>query len=209
MEGVTFMTLGHLFRHFRQMKHYFLAAVLVFVSSMVIGWNHPLQYTHFLDRQLKGMEQLADLIKGQQDHQQAWMFLIIFLNNALKAALFVYFGVFFGVIPLFILVTNGMLIGYVSSLESQKEGIVFVLKAILPHGVIEIPALIIACAYGLKFGGISFKTMLGIWSPALRIRMRNEFRGLMKLSVPLIVLVVVMMLTAAVIESTVTPLLLQ
>jgi len=133
------------------------------------------------------------------------LFGFIFLNNALKSILIIYAGVFFGVLPLFFLIINGMVIGYLAELQVQTGQLGLFMKGIVPHGIIEIPAIIIACAYGLKLGGIMGKGLLRFPSGAGRLAFANEIRRFMKVSVPLIGLLAVTLLVAAIIESTVTP----
>jgi uncharacterized membrane protein SpoIIM required for sporulation len=69
----------------------------------------------------------------------------IFYNN-FRVALIEYLGaIFFGIIPLSVLMINGLFIGYVGT----QYDLLFFLAGTIPHGIFEIPGLIIASAGGL------------------------------------------------------------
>lgn len=80
------------------------------------------------------------------------LFLYIFLNNSIKAFLVVLFGFFFGIVPIFFVFTNAELIGLVLAVFGAREGFLKVVLSLLPHGIFEIPAILIASGYGLWLG---------------------------------------------------------
>jgi stage II sporulation protein M len=80
----------------------------------------------------------------------------------------------------------------------------YFLKGILPHGIIEIPAFILACALGLRLGFLVLESFGGLFSHEKRAQFQNRFRTFMKQLVPMVILVAGLMLLAAVIESTIT-----
>lgn len=103
-----------------------------------------------------------------------------------------------------------MLIGYVihrSAGQGNEAAYTLIVKGLLPHGIIELAAIVIACAYGLRFG----KMMLQGAGAALTRRSGwgQQFEQFILRTLPVIVLIVVMLIVAAVIESTVTPWLLE
>jgi len=80
------------------------------------------------------------------------LFVFIFLNNASKAFFVVLTGFFFGIIPIFFVFTNANLIGIVIAVFGAREGFLRVVLSLLPHGIFEIPAVLIASGYGLWLG---------------------------------------------------------
>lgn len=118
--------------------------------------------------------------------------------------MFVYLGLFFGILPLMVLLVNGMLLGYVIQYQMEAQSLAYVLKGILPHGILEIPAIIVACAYGLRLGILVIKMIGGLFSSKRSGNAAAEFKRVMRLTRPLILLVVGTLLLAAVVESTVT-----
>ncbi|MEF3303326.1 stage II sporulation protein M [Paenibacillus sp. GYB003] len=198
------MTLKSLFAHFKEMPNYFIASALVFIAGVALGYADSARFEAILQSQVEGLRQLAQSI-AVKDHSMLWLFGFIFLNNALKSILIIFAGALFGVLPLFFLLINGMVIGYLASLQAQAGELGFFLKGILPHGVLEIPAIVIACAYGIKLGAIVGKGFLRLPSSQGRQAFAAEWSRFMKVSVPLIGLLVVTLLAAAIVESTVTP----
>ncbi|MGX4587967.1 stage II sporulation protein M [Paenibacillus chitinolyticus] len=192
-----------LFKHFGEMKHYLIASVLVFAAGLVLGTMYPDRFQAFLDQQMEGLEKISGLVKGKEN-LNLWLFIVIFLNNAIKSLMFVYLGLFFGILPLMVLLVNGMLLGYVIQYQMEAQSLAYVLKGILPHGILEIPAIIVACAYGLRLGILVIKMIGGLFSPKRSGNAAAEFKRVMRLTRPLILLVVGTLLLAAVVESTLT-----
>jgi len=78
--------------------------------------------------------------------------LSIFTNN-LKVALYIYGGgIIFGIFTAIFLFSNGVFIGYAASQIPIGNFIIYT----LPHGVFEIPGIIIAGAAGFKLGSVVF-----------------------------------------------------
>lgn len=76
----------------------------------------------------------------------------LFLHNALICALMAVLGLAFGVITLFIVFDNGLVIGLVGAAAADRVGLVLALAAILPHGIFELPAMMVSAAIGLYLG---------------------------------------------------------
>ncbi|MBP1967481.1 stage II sporulation protein M [Paenibacillus aceris] len=197
------MTFRPLFQHFKEMKHYFIVVVLVFAVSFYLGWANSDQFSHFLEGQLKGLKSISQSLSNK-DNPQLWFFFIIFLNNAIKSVIIIFLGLLLGVLPLFMLVANGMILGYVLSLQTHESTLSIVLKGILPHGIIEIPVILLACAYGLKLGMLVWKSAAQLFVPVTSRTARSELLRILSLTKPLIVVIVVLLLFAAIIESTLT-----
>lgn len=105
------------------------------------------------------------------------LFLYIFLNNSVKAFLVVLFGFFFGIVPIFFVFTNANLIGLILAVFGPREGFVRVALSLLPHGIFEIPAVLMASGYGLWLG-VKFFRKLRYGEPfaeAFRFSLRKYF----------------------------------
>lgn len=76
----------------------------------------------------------------------------IFLNNAIKSLIAMLSGFFFGIFPILFIAVNGYILGMVVALRLPEWGWVKIAAAILPHGIIEIPAVIVACSQGVMLG---------------------------------------------------------
>jgi len=81
------------------------------------------------------------------------LFLAIFLNNLQACLLLFLGGASLGIVTFFIIGTNGFVIGGIVEAVRQEKGILYVMSAILPHGIFEIPSFIISGALGLSLAG--------------------------------------------------------
>ena len=86
------------------------------------------------------------------------IFLIIFLNNSVKSLFAILLGVLL-IPPLFFVIANGLILGIVVGVKSVEIGLMKTLLLIVPHGIIEIPAMIISASYGIELGLTVLKKM--------------------------------------------------
>ena len=83
--------------------------------------------------------------------------LLIFINNAVKALGLVLLGILLGLPPLLFIGLNGFILGGLGSALESVKGWAYVVASFVPHGVIEIPAILLAAALGLTVGMESLK----------------------------------------------------
>jgi len=127
------------------------------------------------------------------------IFLIIFVNNAVKAFVAMLLGVLFGLAPVLFVVLNGMMVGMVVYVVGERIGIDRVIMLLLPHGIIEIPAILLACSYGLWLGRMFFEKLRG------KDVSMNEMVG--EAISKFVKTVVPMLLVSAFVEAYITPML--
>ena len=125
------------------------------------------------------------------------LFLVIFFNNAIKTLGVIILGVFFGVPPFFFVTLNGFVIGILISGLASDTGYGTIVAALAPHGVIEIPVLLLATSLGFAVGKESFRWLMGRRS-GVRAELRHGLRLYFKW-------ILVGILVAALIEVFVTP----
>ena len=80
-------------------------------------------------------------------------------NNVLATIQIVGFGIAFGFFPIFALILNGLVIGYFPFYLTGFSALEF-FSVILPHGLIELSALLIAITCGLRLGIASAKALV-------------------------------------------------
>lgn len=197
------MGFRELFTHFRQMKKYFFASFFILAAGFYLGFHQPEQFQYILDLQVKKLQGIAQGF----DHSNKstwWLVLVIFLNNVMISVFMIYAGVVFGLIPIYVLISNGLLLGYLAAGSIAHLGLGRFLIAVLPHGIIEIPVVLIACAYGIRFGFLTAESILLIPIPARRAASRAKMKAFLKLTLPLVGLLSLLLLLAAGIESTLT-----
>ncbi|AIQ54990.1 stage II sporulation protein M [Paenibacillus sp. FSL R7-0331] len=175
-----------------------LLALILFLAGGVLGWIGTDSLQRLLAQQLEGLSSISGKLMDS-DNPEWSFFTFIFLNNSIKSVAVIFLGALFGIIPAFFLLINGAVIGYLIHLSAQQGVDLFdlIVKGLLPHGIIEIPAIIIACAFGLHFGGRVVKSMIG------RIR-DNSWPEFMRQTLTASVWIVLLLLLAAIIESTIT-----
>ena len=133
----------------KDLKWYVLASTLFFFGTVVIG---------YLFGQLS-QSNPADIIR-ELDTAFGWLkdltpfrlFLVIFINNSVKALAVILLGIGLGIVPVGFVLLNGYIIGILMYSVVQLKGPGFFVLAILPHGIIEIPAALISVSIGLKLG---------------------------------------------------------
>ena len=77
---------------------------------------------------------------------------IIFINNAMKALAIIFFGILLGLPPVLFVSLNGFILGGLGSALESVSGWGYALASFVPHGVIEIPVILLATALGLTVG---------------------------------------------------------
>lgn len=194
-------------QHFKDLRGYISFSFMLFFASIVVGGTNT-SFHAFLNGQLEGLGQLVDMVE-QTSNPTLFMMIVIFLNNAIKSILIMYLGAFYGIIPFFFLITNGMIIGYLLEITAKNPDALpvweVIVKGLLPHGIIEIPAIIFACAYGLKFGALVFRASGSLVLARGKLGgIGREIEHFAIRTVPMIVILTVALLIAAVIESTFT-----
>ncbi|GAB1159526.1 stage II sporulation protein M [Paenibacillus sp. PvP094] len=179
-------------------------SVILFVAGIGAGWvsTGPLQ--DILLNQIGGLQEVSRQLE-QSGNVQWNFFIFIFFNNAIKSVLVIYAGIFFGILPVIFLVINGMVIGFLVHITTDNGASLFdiVVKGLLPHGIIEIPVIIIACAFGLKFGGLASRSLIELGS-AKRQGLGKQWETFLKRTLTASCWVIILLFIAAIIESTIT-----
>ena len=129
--------------------------VPLFIAFIAVGamLPEPVQdaLTESMGRQFEPMLRLPPVL----------LMIAIFLNNTLKCLAAMLLGIFFGVAPIMFVAANGIIIGLVASSFTSVKGPLATMAAILPHGVIEIPAFIVSSAIGLRLGMKFYRRIKG------------------------------------------------
>jgi len=192
-----------------QSKRYLYFSVLLFVIGMIIGYLFLDMNSPIIQNILRNMEQVVEKITA--NNTVFFMIRTIFFNNLLLALLMIFSGILFGLYPIISLTIQGIMLGFIIKLLfSQGKTIGYVLLGILPHGILEIPGVFIASAFGIKLG---FSLVNLISKTLMRENKRRgvaiEFFKTIKQIPTVIIGITIILFIAAVVESTVTGYLLQ
>jgi len=97
------------------------------------------------------MQELSDELGWITDLDPVLILFVIFLNNAIKSFLVIVLGVLV-IVPIMFIVLNGYILGIVMCEFARIEGPLYVAAAILPHGIIELPMVLVSAALGTRIG---------------------------------------------------------
>jgi stage II sporulation protein M len=182
-------------------KWYLLASAGLFFIG--IGFGYGDEGLHgYLFTQIESLRGTIERMEAM-DNPQLWMFLFIFFNNFIKSVLIIFLGALFGVIPVGFLVINGMILGFITAVTGQagQDVAAMLIRGILPHGVLELTAIMIAAAYGMKYGMLVTGELLRSFRGRSASSELTVFHGRLK---RLIAFLFLALLAAAFIESTIT-----
>lgn len=174
-----------------------ISVILVFLGGILLGFMLPSA------AKLMVLKLLFSKIDEMITEDKLINFIRIFINNAFVGLLLIALG-FTILLPLAIIFANAMGIGIVIDMFFRLFGlkpstIAMLLGSILPHGVIEILALLISSIFGVLLGAKLFFRK--------RIEKKRKLKDLfVKILKIYIIVIIPMFLAAALIESFITPL---
>lgn len=164
--------------YLKESRIYFWIIAALFLIAIVIGVIFPVFFQEFI-KQL--IENLAEKTKDMGFFQ---LFLFILENNVMTAFLGLLLGLILGLLPLLLVMFNGYVLGFVSGKVAGVEGSGVLLR-LLPHGIFEIPALVISLGLGLKLGMFLFSRKPG---KQLAYDLENSLRVFIFVIIPLLLI---------------------
>ncbi len=180
------------------LRFFILFALVFFILATVSGYeaagNSPEQAVLIVEE----FEQVFEPILKAHPLAQ---FILVFLNNAFSLIVTILLGIIFGIVPLLTLFFNGSLLGIFAFLWQQEMPLTSLFLITFPHGIIEIPILLVGAAIGLKIGQTTLKKVFkkqGKIKPELSLALKFY----LKILLPLLAL-------AALIEIFISPLFLK
>lgn len=179
---------------FDRLKVCLMLSAALFLGSMVAGWLVGLLSPEFTEGFVEGLGEGFGWLRGQPRYV---LTMVILINNAGKCLGAVLLGPLFGLAPLGLSVVNGFVLGLVAFVVGSERGVTFLAASLLPHGVFEVPALLVSVAAGLWEGWLMVKKLSG--EPvSLLGALRDGLRLYFRVALPLLVV-------AAFVEGYVTP----
>jgi stage II sporulation protein M len=179
-------------------RWWILASVCLFGIGLGIGLALPAGAEGLLSEELAALGELGSLFGP---YQITTAIFILFKNLSTLAFTFMLSPILC-LVPIFALIFNGMLLSLVATLVLQQESLGFVLGGLLPHGIIEVPALIISQAAALSFGTSLILAMF-------KKEYRKDLPAGIKRDLKYLALAAILMLPAAFIETYLTPMFLD
>ena len=178
-------------------KRWNLVAVCLFGIGIVLGLTAQDTIANFLAEDLAALQELgASLVPFKVTTA-----IFIFIKNVSAVLMSFIFSPILCLLPILALVLNGWLLSFVSAVVAQEKSLGFVLAALLPHGIFELPALIIGEAAALSFGTMVIMALIS--KERRKLLLPN-----LKQNLRYIMVACVLLVPAAIIETYVSPLLL-
>ena len=194
-EKITSFYKNEVFTTIKENKNLMLISLGLFLLGSISGFyifkvllnNNPEVINSFL-------KEFQDMFGPLKEMTSLELFFTIFYINTRTSFLIMVLGVFVGFFPFLSLWGNGTVVGllYGKFIAEGGNSLVF-LMGILPHGVIEIPAILIAASQGFRLGKEIISPPQGkSRSESLRVNIRKGLK--------LFALIIPLLLIAALIE---------
>ncbi len=177
------------------LKKCIILVTAIFLVSVISGYLYAASNPF---ESARVMQELSGELGWITDLDPVLILFVIFLNNAIKSFLVIVLGVLV-IVPIMFIVFNGYIIGIVMCESARIEGPLYVAAAILPHGIVELPMVIVSAALGTRIGMMVLLRISGKISTeeilsTIKWSMSFYFRWILPL-----------LFVAAVIETFVTP----
>jgi len=168
------------------MSLYIAISVIIFVLSFYAGFTQGIQNINTPNEVLEYISPKSHL-----------EFTDILMNNLNVITKCLIGCMLFGAPTLYILLQNGFSIGYLTKMYLLENDITTILAFTAPHGILEIPAMIIAGAAGFK---IPYEIVRYLVGRKEQILIKEDIKEYLTLALISIILIVI----AAWIEANVT-----
>jgi stage II sporulation protein M len=184
--------------YIRTLWPYLVVIVFVFFGSLFTGYISAANFPDMADTLMKNFSSHFGPILTMSP---LYIMLTIFINNAFVSLLSLVLGLALGVFPIVFIAFNGYLVGVISYIVGQQKGFLFILLALLPHGIIELPMVFLSASIGLRLGYHVFLYLIGR-PTELKKELLQGLKFFFRWIVPLL-------FVAAIIETFITPLILS
>ncbi|MFC1845899.1 stage II sporulation protein M [Chloroflexota bacterium] len=176
----------------RHLWPYIIAAAVIFVITVIIGL--------LVNPELSSntMEELKETLAPLASLGPVALLIVIIINNTIKALFSIILGIIVGLPSLVFIGFNGFTIGVLVSALQAEIGFIPIIASLAPHGIIEIPALILSTSLGFVVGMEVIKFIA---------RKRSQVKATLKQSLILYARWILPgLIVAAIIEVFITPL---
>jgi stage II sporulation protein M len=176
-------------------KWWIFIAIVLFGIGVVLGLATPASITNLISEELSALEELGSILAPFK----LSTVIFIFSKNALALLFSFALSPIFCLVPILTLSVNGWLLALVSSKVIEEKSLGFLLAGLLPHGIIELPALFIGEAAALSFGTIAIVALF-------KKERRNLLTSSLRQNLRYLWIALALLLLAAIIETYITPL---
>ena len=175
-------------------KRWIFVAIGLFGVGIASGLVTPVSIAELFSEDLAAIRELAAILVPFQITTA----IFIFLKNVSALLISFVFSPILCLVPILALTVNGWLISFISVAVVQEESLGLLLAGLLPHGIFELPALIMGEAAALSFGALTIVALVSKKKDLLLPGLKQNLRYLL--------VACTLLLPAAIIETYVTPL---
>lgn len=191
-------------------RFYYWIALAILLIGIFVGAFLPHLIEEVVLSMMKEVEKIAETVV--KNNNVFMTIQAIFQNNVMAAIMMLGMGVFFGLFPIIGLYSNGAVLGYLLSNPPENTTLStweILGYGILPHGILEFAAVLLAAGMGIKLGVLVFQSIGAIFLTEKRAKVKKDWEGTFRIMLTTVLTTIVVLLVAAIIESTITPLLLK
>jgi stage II sporulation protein M len=185
--------------YIQRLRPYLTTSIVLFSVGAALGLIIINEFPHMTDSLEESLQAFIKQFRGLPKLKLA---AAIFLNNSVKTFAMILLGIFFGVVPALFLIANGAALAIVLTLSTQSRGIWLSLLAIVPHGVLELPAVFLGTAIGLMMGASMTRRLTAKSEISIGAELSQALKFFVMLIVPLLI-------AAALVEAFITSALLE
>ncbi len=167
-------------KYVANIKNYIWFSCVLFFCVALFGFMLPI----FFQEQV--LQLIKEIILKTEGLGTLNMIRFIFINNLKSSFFAMVLGIFFGIIPLVIVVVNAYVLGFVANKTIVAEGWL-ILWRLLPHGIFELPAVLISISLGLKLGSFLFTSKNKGWKEFWKW-LKDVIRVFILIVIPLLVI---------------------
>lgn len=134
----------------KESKNYIYIITGIFALFALIGFIFPV---FFVDEII---EMIKEIFAQTENLSGVGLIFFIIQNNLWVSVMGILGGFILGIVPVVSIILNGYVLGFVMRFAVEESGS-WVLLKLLPHGIFEIPAVLISLGIGLKIGRDLFR----------------------------------------------------
>ncbi len=177
-------------------------AGMIFLIGIILGAIMSSTLQPLLQEQIEFIQEIGEKIEGHGNVLYGPWY--IFWNNLQAAIMLAVTGVAFAIAPIVGLMVNGLLIGMLLAMTGQgiMATLLLIITGIMPHGIFEIPAILISAGMGIKLGMV-------LWKPLPEMTRLESIKTVYIEIYHVMTLIIALLVAAALVEGLITPVLLR
>lgn len=190
--GLLGIVFGRQAGYVRRLAPLFILCLTGYVFSLIVGYQMGDSISESI------LDDLMAALPDLEGMDMTMIFLFVLFSNITKSFIWMVLGIVGSFPPLYFSIMNGFLLGSFSYSIVLEHSMAFTAAALVPHGIIEVPTILLSSAAGMGLGYQLINRLRG------RGNLRVEFAMALRL---FITRIIPLLLLAALIEFTLTPLL--